>query len=73
MGAPGGRGVGRVYEIVGVPATVAAVEIWPEVQTEAGVITLVSVKGRAQAVNMMISPNIHSRFRSMGRFYCLFD
>jgi hypothetical protein len=55
-----------VYEIVGVTTTVAAVGIWPEVHIEAGVIILVSVQGREQAVSIILSPIIHSRFRSMG-------
>ena len=73
MGAPGGRGLGREYEIVGVVASGAPVGTWPDVQIDAGVITPVSVQGRAQAVSIMISPNIHIRFRNMERFYCLLD
>jgi len=65
MGAPGGLGVGRLYEIVGVPTTAAFVGIWPEVQGEAGVILIFSVQGREQAAMKRLKPNIHRCFRNM--------
>jgi hypothetical protein len=63
-GASEGRGIGREYEIVSVDAA-TEVETWPDAQTEAGVITLDSVQGRAQAVRMRISPLINDRFGSI--------
>jgi hypothetical protein len=46
-------------------AAATEVETWPDAQTEAGVITLDSVQGRAQAVRMRISPLINDRFGSI--------